>query len=138
MIPKVTHYLVQSRDAIFVKGQGFVSFAENISKNIGNNVSKSLSGKYIQNTIDQAKQSVVDAFKIVSKKSIQATAEQTGELIGNKIANKITEASSTSRQNSSETGTNETENIEQDKEVLKKRNISPIKMHADVDDLKLT
>ena len=59
-------------------------------------------------------------------------------MIGNKIANKITEASSTSRQNSSETGTNETENIEQDKEVLKKRNISPIKMHADVDDLRLT
>ena len=59
-------------------------------------------------------------------------------MIGNKIANKITEASSTSRQNSSETGTNETENTEQEKEVLKKRNISLIKMHADVDDPRLT
>ena len=35
-------YSVQPRDRIFVEGYGFFSFA----KNIGKNISKSLSGKY--------------------------------------------------------------------------------------------
>ena len=39
-------YLVQPRDRIFVKGYGFLSFAENMGKNIGRSISKNLSGKY--------------------------------------------------------------------------------------------
>ena len=43
----MTRYSVQRRDQIFVKGYGFLSFAENMSKNIGKNIRKSLSDKYI-------------------------------------------------------------------------------------------
>ena len=39
-------YLVQSRDRTFVKGYGYLSFAKNMGKGIGKNISKSLSGKY--------------------------------------------------------------------------------------------
>ena len=38
---------VQPRDRIFVKGYGFLSFAKNIDKNVG----KNLSGKYSQNLL---------------------------------------------------------------------------------------
>ena len=48
---------------------------------------------------------------------MQKTAEATGSLIGNKIANKITKISRTSPQNNSGTVTNETDNIEHDKEI---------------------
>ena len=40
------HYSVQSRDRIFAKGYGFLSFVKNMGKNIGKNISKNLSGKY--------------------------------------------------------------------------------------------
>ena len=80
-------YPVQPRDRIFVKGYGFLSFAKNMCKNIGENISKSLSSKYSpgmlamrQKLLDHAKQSATDAFK---------TAKATVDLIGNKIANKI-------------------------------------------------
>ena len=33
-------YSVQSRDQIFVKGYGFLSFAKNMGKNIGRKISK--------------------------------------------------------------------------------------------------
>ena len=33
-------YSVQPRDRIFVKGYGFLSFAKNMVKNIGKNISK--------------------------------------------------------------------------------------------------
>ena len=33
-------YSVQPRDQIFIKGFGFLSFAKNISKNIGRNIRK--------------------------------------------------------------------------------------------------
>ena len=38
-------YSIQSRDRIFVKGCGFLSFAKNIVNNIGKNISKNLIGK---------------------------------------------------------------------------------------------
>ena len=41
-------YSVQLRDRIFVKGYGFLSFAENMGKKIGENISKNLSYKYSQ------------------------------------------------------------------------------------------
>ena len=46
----MVRYSVQPRDAIFVKGYGFLSFAKNIGKNIRKNISKNLSGKYSQKT----------------------------------------------------------------------------------------
>ena len=36
----MTSYLVQPKDQIFVKGQGFWSFAKNIDKNVCKNVRK--------------------------------------------------------------------------------------------------
>ena len=40
-------YSVQSRDRLFVKGYGFLSFPKTMGKNIGKNISKNLCGKYI-------------------------------------------------------------------------------------------
>ena len=39
-------YSVKPKDQIFVQCYGFASFAKNMSKDIGNNISKSLSGRY--------------------------------------------------------------------------------------------
>ena len=50
-------YSVQLRDQIFVKGYGFLSFAKNMGRIIGENVSKNLSSKYGQKIFDHAKQS---------------------------------------------------------------------------------
>ena len=41
----MTRYSVQPRDRIFVKGYRFLSFAKNMVKDIGKNISKGLSGK---------------------------------------------------------------------------------------------
>ena len=38
----MTRYSVQPRDRIFAKGYGFLSFAENMDKNIGKNITKNL------------------------------------------------------------------------------------------------
>ena len=45
-----------------------------MSKNIGNTIGKTWSGKYSQNLIDHAKQSATDTFKTSSKRAIQKTA----------------------------------------------------------------
>ena len=63
-------YSVHSRDRIFVKGYGFLSFAKDKGKNIGKNISKNLSGKYSQKSFDQAKQFATDALKTSSKRKI--------------------------------------------------------------------
>ena len=47
-------YSVEPRDWAFVKGYGFLSFAENMGKNIGKNISKSLSGKHNKKPIYHA------------------------------------------------------------------------------------
>ena len=41
----MTYYSFQPRDWIFVKGYGFLSFAQNVGKNIGKNICKSLNSK---------------------------------------------------------------------------------------------
>ena len=64
----MTRYSVQTRDRIFVKGYGFLSFVRNMGKNVSKNMSKNLSSKYSQKRLDQAKQSATDGFKIASKK----------------------------------------------------------------------
>ena len=51
----MTRYLVQPRDRIFVKGCGFLSFANNMGNNIGKNNSKNLCGKYNQESLDHGK-----------------------------------------------------------------------------------
>ena len=79
-------YSVKSRDRIFVKDYGFLSFAQNRGKNIG----KSFSGKQSQKLLDHSKQFATDALKTTSQRVIQKTAEATGDFIGNKIAIRIT------------------------------------------------
>ena len=92
----MTCYPVQPRDRIFVKCYGFLSFARNMDKYIGKNISKSLNSKYSQKLLDNAKRSATGLFKTSSKRVIQKTAEAASDLIGNKIADKITGASKTS------------------------------------------
>ena len=75
-------YSIEPKDRIYVKGYGFFSFAKNIGK--------SLSSKYGQKLLDNAKKSTTDATKTASKGAIQKTVEATGNLIGNKIADKMT------------------------------------------------
>ena len=80
-----------------------MSFAKNVGKNIGKNVS----GTYIQKISDHSKQSAADAFKTISKRAIQKSAEGTGGLIGDKIADGITKVLKSLPKNNSETITNE-------------------------------
>ena len=54
-------YSIESRDRIYVKGYGFLSFAKNISKNLSN--------KYGQKLLDSAKTSTADAIKTTSKRA---------------------------------------------------------------------
>ena len=67
----MTRYSLQTRDQIFVKGYGFLSFAKNMGKNIGKNINKSLSGKYSQKLIAHANKSLADALKTSSKRVIK-------------------------------------------------------------------
>ena len=78
-------YSIEPRDIIYVEGYGFLSFAKNMSK--------SLSNKYGQKLLHNAKNFTTDAIKTASKRAIQKTAEVTGDLIGNKNADKITSVS---------------------------------------------
>ena len=111
-------YLIEPRDRIYVKGYGFVSFAKNMGK--------SLSNKYVQKLLDNAKKSTADAIKTASRRAIQKTAEATGDLISNKIADKIT---SVSKKPAMELHSKElpNNNNESDAEITthKKRYISP-------------
>ena len=51
-------------------------------KNIGENMSKNVTGKNNQKLLDHTKKSATDALKTVSKGVIQKTAKETGPLIG--------------------------------------------------------
>ena len=73
---------IEPRDWIYVKGYGFLSFAKNMGKTLGN--------KYGKRPLDSAQTSPTDAIKIVSERAIQKTGETSGDLIGNKIEDKIT------------------------------------------------
>ena len=59
----MTHYSVQPRDQIFVKGYGLLFFAKKMIENIGKNISKNLSSKYSQKCLDHAKKSATDTLK---------------------------------------------------------------------------
>ena len=54
-------YSIESRDKIYVKGHGFLSFAKNMGK--------CLSNKYDQKLIDSAKKSTTHAIKTASKRA---------------------------------------------------------------------
>ena len=56
-------YSIEPRNRIYVKGNGFLSFAKNMGKNLSN--------KYGQKLIDSAKTSRTDATKTASKRAIQ-------------------------------------------------------------------
>ena len=57
----MTRYTVQPRVRILMKGYGLLSFARNISKIVGKNISKNLSSKDSQKRLDQqSKQSATD------------------------------------------------------------------------------
>ena len=78
-------YSVEPKGRIYVKGYGFLSFAQNIGKNLSN--------KYDKKLLDSAKKYTTDAIKTATKREIQKTAEGPGDLIGNKTADKITSVS---------------------------------------------
>ena len=124
----MTHYSVQPRDRIFLKGYGFLFFVRNKGQNIGENTSKNLSSKYSQKLIDHAKQSATNALETSSKKAIQKTAEVTGDLIENKIADRITKVSKTLQQNNSATN---------EEKISKERYISPEQRQHITHDLRL-
>ena len=66
-----------------------MSFPEDMSKNIGKNISQNLSGKYRQKRFDHSKQRTTDVLKTVSEKEIKKTSETTGHF-SNKIGDIIT------------------------------------------------
>ena len=84
-------YSIESRDRIYVKAYGFLSFAKNMSK--------SLSNKYVQKILDSAEKSTTDVITTASKRATQKTAEVTGDLIGNKDADKVTSLQKKSAKN---------------------------------------
>ena len=88
------HHSIQPWNQIIVKCYRFLSFAKNISKNIGKNLSGKC--KCIQNLLNHAEQSVKDEHKTASKTAIHKTTEATGDLIGSKIVNNITKVWRTS------------------------------------------
>ena len=90
-------------EIIFVNSYEFLSFTQNVGKNICKITSESLSNKYEQKILDHTKNSATDALKTASKKAIEKAAEGAGDLIGNKIPDRITKASKLLRQNNSET-----------------------------------
>ena len=113
---------------MFAKDYGFLSFAENIIKSIGINISKSLSHNY-----GHANQSATDALKTSSKKVIQKTSEATGDLIENKIANRVTKFSKNPQQKNLEAVTKE----HHDKEISTERYVSLEERQESIDELRL-
>ena len=105
-------YLIELRDRIYSKRYGFLSFAENMGKNLTN--------KYGQKLLDSTKK--------------PTTAEATGDLIDNKIADKIT---SISAELCSMKKAIENNNSNNEAEVPKERYISPEKRQQIVDELRL-
>ena len=107
-----------------------MSFAKNMSKNIGKNVK----GKYSQKLLDHAKQLFTDVLKTFSKTVIQKAPEATGDLIGSKIADKSPKHHNTIIQRQL---VKYSENIEHDIKIPKERYISPENRQKIIDDLRL-
>ena len=116
-------YSIEPRDRMCGKGYGFLSFAENMGKNVSN--------KYGQKLLGSAKKSTTDAVKTASERAIEKTAEATGDIIGNKIADKIT---NTSKKSLSYL---KNDDAYSKMETLKKRYISPEERQQTIDELRL-
>ena len=56
-------YSTEPRDRIYVKAYGFLSFAENMYKNLSN--------KYGQKLLDSAKKSTADAIKLLQNEQFK-------------------------------------------------------------------
>ena len=119
-------YSIEPREKRYIKGYGFLSFAENIGKNISN--------KRGQKLVNTARKSATDATKTASKRAIQKTAEATGDLVGKKIADKIT---STSKKSLKKPRDEELHSNEVNKETPKERYISPKERQQIIDELRL-
>ena len=123
-------YLIETRDRIYVKEYGFLSFAKNIGKRLSN--------KYGQKLLESAKKSTADAMKTASKIAIQKIAEATGDSFGNKIADKI---ASVSKKSAMELHSKEltNNNNETDAEITthKKRYVSQEERQQIIDELRL-
>ena len=117
-----------TKNRIYVKAYGFLSFAKNMGKNLSN--------KYSQKLLDTAKKSTTDAIKTASKRAIQKTAEATGDLIGNKIADKTTSVSKKSSAHSTEMHS-KNDDANSEIEVPKKGYISPEERQQIIDELRL-
>ena len=117
-------YSIESKDKIYVKGYGFLSFA----KNMGNKYSKKL--------LDSAKKFTTDAVKTASKSAIQKIVEAKDDLIGNEIANKIISVSTElhSKNSSKEL---HSEKEEANNKIPKERYISAEKKQQIIDELRL-
>ena len=61
-------YSIEPRDKIYVKGYGFLSFAKNMGKSLGN--------KYGQKRLDSAKKSTTDAIKKLEKEQFKKQQKQ--------------------------------------------------------------
>ena len=121
-------YSIESRDRIYVKGSGFLSFAKNIGK--------SLSNKNGQKLLDSVKKSTLDAINTASKRVIQKTAEATGDSNGNKIADRIT-VFSKKPSNTNNNNTNNNNNEDVKITAHKKRHISPEERQQLINELRL-
>ena len=53
-----------------IHSYGFLSFAKNLGKYFGKDITKNFSSKYSQTLLDHAKQSAKDAFKTCSDRVI--------------------------------------------------------------------
>ena len=112
-------YSIKTRDTIYNKGYGILSFAKIVDN--------TLSNKYGQKLLDSANKSTKNVIKAASKRAIQKTSDATGNLVGNKIADKIT---SVSKKFPKELQNNEME-------APNKRYISPEERQQIVDELRL-
>ena len=81
----MTRYLIEPRDQIFLKGYEFLSFAKNMGKDIG----KNLSGKYNWKPLDNAKKSATYALKATSKRETQKIEEASYDLSYKKLPIKL-------------------------------------------------
>ena len=88
-------YSLEPRYRKYEQGQGFMSFAKNISNKYGKklfdksiDVGKNMSNKYGRKLLDKG----VDVGKDFAKKAskLDKSAEATGEMIVNKIVDRIT------------------------------------------------
>ena len=83
------NYSGQPKDQVFVKKNCWsMSFAKNMGKIVGKNLSKNASGKYSLEIFDHPKKSARDALKTIEK-LIQKAAEAITDLIGVKFLIKV-------------------------------------------------